>query len=90
MNLVSRIARTLMIMPIRLYQKTASLLLGQHCRFQPTCSEFAAQAIETHGCLRGGWLALRRIGRCHPWSKRGGFDPVPPFDKKNTDGRIRR
>ncbi|MBT3277924.1 MAG: membrane protein insertion efficiency factor YidD [Phycisphaerales bacterium] len=63
---------------IRLYQKTLSLVLGRHCRFHPTCSEYTAQAIRAHGCWRGGWLALRRIGKCHPWSKRSGFDPVPP------------
>jgi putative membrane protein insertion efficiency factor len=82
MNVFSRMARAAMIFPIRLYQKTLSLLLGRHCRFQPTCSEYAAQAIAAHGCWRGGWLALRRLGKCHPFSKRGGIDPVPPVDKK--------
>lgn len=46
------------------------------CRFQPTCSEYAAIAVSEHGLLRGGWMALRRVGRCHPFCK-GGFDPVP-------------
>lgn len=50
---------------------------GGACRFQPTCSEYAAIALHEHGVLRGGWLALKRISRCHPGS-RGGFDPVPP------------
>ena len=84
MSFASRIVRGFLIAMIRLYQKTLSLLMGQHCRFQPTCSEYTVQAIQTHGCFRGGWLALRRIGKCHPFSKRGGFDPVPPASDKKT------
>jgi putative membrane protein insertion efficiency factor len=61
---------------IRLYQCTLSPLLGPACRFYPTCSEYALESIGRFGVLRGGWLALRRIGRCHPWHP-GGFDPVP-------------
>jgi hypothetical protein len=61
---------------IRVYQRFISPLLPPSCRFQPTCSSYAATAIERHGVVRGGWLALKRIGRCHPWS-RGGYDPVP-------------
>ena len=53
-----------------------SPLLGSHCRFYPTCSSYAKQAIIEHGALRGSWLALRRLGRCHPWHE-GGVDPVP-------------
>jgi hypothetical protein len=72
---------------LRLYQFTVSPLLHgisrmiapapTGCRFLPTCSEYAAQAIEIHGATRGAWLALRRLLRCHPFS-RGGLDPVPP------------
>jgi putative membrane protein insertion efficiency factor len=62
---------------IRLYQYLLSPLIGPHCRFQPTCSHYAVEAIERHGVLRGGWLAVRRIARCHPWGK-SGIDPVPP------------
>lgn len=62
--------------PIRMYQKLASPLLPPSCRFRPTCSTYAITSIERHGLLRGGWLALRRIAKCHPWNP-GGFDPVP-------------
>jgi putative membrane protein insertion efficiency factor len=62
---------------IRGYQILLSPYLGGHCRFHPTCSEYARDAIAEHGAARGSWLAIARILRCHPLS-RGGFDPVPP------------
>lgn len=62
---------------IRLYQLTVSPLLGPRCRFYPSCSQYALEALARFGCMRGGWLALKRIGRCHPWHP-GGFDPVLP------------
>lgn len=64
---------------IRLYQWTVSPLLGPACRFHPTCSQYALEAIRRFGVLRGAWLAIRRIGRCHPWHP-GGHDPVPQSD----------
>ena len=62
---------------IRIYAVILSPLMGNQCRFSPSCSHYACQAIERHGALRGLGLALWRIARCHPWS-RGGIDPVPP------------
>jgi uncharacterized protein len=61
---------------IRAYRLLLSPWWGRHCRFTPTCSEYALEAIEKHGALRGTGLAMRRISRCHPWHA-GGFDPVP-------------
>ena len=63
---------------VRLYRWTAAVRTPR-CRFLPTCSSYAYEAVSVHGALRGGWLALRRIGRCHPWNP-GGVDPVPPAD----------
>jgi putative membrane protein insertion efficiency factor len=65
-----------MIVFIRGYQLTLSAFLGRQCRFLPTCSEYAREAVERHGALAGAWLAVRRIGRCHPWGG-SGYDPVP-------------
>ncbi|MCA8886294.1 MAG: membrane protein insertion efficiency factor YidD [Steroidobacteraceae bacterium] len=61
---------------IRLYQICLSPLLGRNCRFYPSCSAYAIEALDQHGALRGGWLALKRLGRCHPWNP-GGVDFVP-------------
>ncbi len=61
---------------IRAYQVLLSPVLGANCRFHPSCSEYARVAIERHGVLRGGWIAIRRVGRCHPFHQ-GGLDPVP-------------
>ena len=72
MNLLSR----LLLLPIRFYQRAISPLLPPTCRYTPTCSQYAVEAITKHGPLRGSWLALRRILRCNPFHP-GGYDPVP-------------
>jgi uncharacterized protein len=61
---------------VHLYRLTAAVRTPR-CRFLPSCSTYAVEALRTHGALRGTWLALRRVGRCHPWNP-GGIDPVPP------------
>ncbi|OOY41340.1 membrane protein insertion efficiency factor YidD [Solemya velum gill symbiont] len=66
----------LLLKLVRGYQLLLSPVLGSSCRYYPTCSSYMIQAIEIHGVLKGGWMGLRRIGRCHPWHE-GGVDPVP-------------
>ena len=69
--------KKLMLGLIRFYQRYISPALPPRCRYIPTCSQYAAQAIEKYGPVRGGWLALRRLLRCHPFSRRNFYDPVP-------------
>ena len=71
-----RLPRRIVVGLITAYQKMVSPLLGANCRFQPTCSSYARQAIERFGLIRGGWMAVRRLGRYHPF-RPGGYDPVP-------------
>lgn len=68
--------KSLLSFLIRCYRFALSPLLGANCRFYPSCSEYALEALERHGGARGTWLAARRLCRCHPWHP-GGFDPVP-------------
>lgn len=70
---------------IRCYQYLISPMLGPRCRFHPTCSDYAIEALRTHGALTGGWLALRRVVRCHPLHP-GGHDPVPPRRQASGPG----
>jgi putative membrane protein insertion efficiency factor len=75
-SLLSRGASAVLIVLVRVYQVALSPLLGGSCRYYPTCSAYAIEALERHGALRGSWMAARRIGRCHPF-RPGGYDPVP-------------
>ena len=68
--------KTVLIALLRFYRYAISPMLGRNCRFHPTCSEYAIEAIQRHGALRGGWMAAKRVGRCHPVNP-GGYDPVP-------------
>ncbi|ENO78352.1 membrane protein insertion efficiency factor YidD [Thauera sp. 63] len=68
--------KTVLIALLRFYRYAISPMLGRNCRFYPTCSEYAIEAVQRHGALRGGWLAAKRVGRCHPFNP-GGYDPVP-------------
>jgi putative membrane protein insertion efficiency factor len=73
---MTRLPRGLLLALLAGYRRLVSPLLGPHCRFHPSCSAYAVTAITEYGALRGGWLALRRLARCQPFS-RGGYDPVP-------------
>lgn len=73
---VSPLVRVLLL-PVRFYRKFISPALPPTCRFHPSCSAYAVEALTVHGALRGSWLTLRRLGRCGPWHP-GGLDPVPP------------
>ena len=76
--------RDLLVLLLRLYKRCLSPLLPPACRFYPTCSEYAAEAIAKHGALRGGVLGVKRLARCHPWHP-GGVDPVPSPPKRQTE-----
>lgn len=79
--------KKLIIWLIKSYRQFISPLFPPSCRFQPTCSQYAIEAIATYGTIKGSWLAVTRIARCHPFHP-GGYDPVPPIDKsapKNSD-----
>jgi putative membrane protein insertion efficiency factor len=68
--------KRLVVVLIRFYQYAISPFLGRSCRYHPSCSEYAVEAVEKYGALKGSWLAVKRVGRCHPWHP-GGYDPVP-------------
>ena len=83
MKLLSAAAKATLLGVVGFYQKAISPLTPATCRFQPTCSEYARRALETHGPLKGSWLALRRLLRCHPFGGHG-FDPVPARTSATT------
>jgi putative membrane protein insertion efficiency factor len=76
--------RSILKVLIRAYQLVLSPLLGPSCRFYPSCSNYALEAIDHHGAVRGVWLTVKRISRCHPWHV-GGFDPVPACSKHSHE-----
>lgn len=78
---MSPLARLLTV-PIHAYRWLISPWLGRNCRFAPSCSEYALEALRAHGAFRGAWLAARRVSRCHPWGG-SGYDPVPPSERKD-------
>ncbi|WDF54156.1 membrane protein insertion efficiency factor YidD [Mucilaginibacter sp. KACC 22063] len=75
-SFLKKITGYVFIAIIRLYQYLLSPILGASCRYTPTCSQYGIEAIKKHGAFKGGWLTLKRIGRCHPWGGHG-HDPVP-------------
>jgi putative membrane protein insertion efficiency factor len=80
MNLLKELSKVLslvLLLPIWIYQEIISPFLPATCRYSPTCSVYAVEAIKKHGPFYGFYLALRRILSCHPWSKKSGYDPVP-------------
>ena len=80
--MLNKIITSPLILLIRGYQLVISPLLGSNCRFMPTCSEYAMESLKTHGVIRGTFLTVKRIGKCHPWGGHG-YDPIPnKMDKK--------
>jgi putative membrane protein insertion efficiency factor len=77
MKALQALPRRLLIALVTLYRLLVSPVLAPSCRYWPSCSEYALEALRGHGAVRGGWLATRRLCRCHPWAD-GGVDPVPP------------
>ena len=76
MKIIGRVLAWPLLGLVWIYRNAISPLIGANCRFQPTCSKYAEEALRRHGAFKGGWLAIRRIGRCHPWGG-SGYDPVP-------------
>ncbi len=84
LNALGRLLAWPMLLLVQIYRHTVSPLLGANCRYQPTCSAYAIEALRLHGAFRGTALAARRIARCHPWGD-SGYDPVPPAGADKDD-----
>jgi putative membrane protein insertion efficiency factor len=78
-----RLPRTVLVAGVRTYQRFLSPALPPACRFTPSCSAYAVTALERYGAVRGTWMALRRLARCHPWNP-GGYDPVPDRNQRQV------
>jgi uncharacterized protein len=81
------VLRKIAIFPVRIYQWVISPLIGQNCRHEPTCSNYTIEAVETWGVVKGIWLGMKRISKCHPWGT-SGYDPVPPNKNKEKNEKI--
>ena len=86
LKMINDILTALLKLPIKFYQVGISPFIGNRCRYSPSCSSYAIEALESHGVISGGFLAAKRICRCHPWAA-GGYDPVPehPCSSKPDD-----
>lgn len=80
---LSRLLAWPLILLVKAYRLFLSPFVGQHCRFTPTCSQYAIEALQVHGVVKGTYLTVHRLGRCHPWCE-GGYDPVPPPDQPRS------
>jgi putative membrane protein insertion efficiency factor len=83
-SLVRAVVAALVLAPIWVYRNVVSPMTPRTCRYYPSCSAYAEQAVKTHGAVRGSWLAVRRLARCHPWTA-GGVDHVPPARDQHTN-----
>lgn len=84
MKVLNQIARAIIVGIVRFYQLAISPWLGKSCRYSPTCSQYMIEAVNEWGALKGFWMGLKRIGRCHPWGGHG-YDPVP----ENPDKKLK-
>ena len=80
--MLNKVATFPLLLLIRGYQLIISPLLGSNCRFMPTCSEYAMESLRTHGLIKGSYLTIKRIGKCHPWGSHG-YDPIPTKKLEN-------
>ena len=80
--MLNKVATFPLLLLIRGYQLIISPLLGSNCRFMPTCSEYAMESLRSHGLIKGSYLTIKRIGKCHPWSGHG-YDPIPTKKVEN-------
>ena len=80
--MLNKVATLPLLILIRVYQLIISPLLGSNCRFMPTCSEYAMESLRSHGLIKGSYLTIKRIGKCHPWGSHG-YDPIPTKKVEN-------
>ena len=83
-KLLTKLLSYIVLGIISIYQYTFSSIMGKSCRFYPTCSVYASEAIKIHGLMRGGWMGIKRVLRCHPFNA-GGYDPVPEKKEKREE-----